>query len=69
MDDDPKAKIYRCCDPCEDMLRLLGDNDIEIEDLWDKSEMMVPNSKCLDATYHSSKLKPVQTILVEFLKR
>ena len=33
MDDDSKAKIYRCCDSCEDMLRLLGANKIEIEDL------------------------------------
>lgn len=68
MEDDPKAKVYQCCGRCEDMLRLLGANNIDIKDLWEESVMSCGESRH-NVTYPYRALKSLEVILAEFKRR
>lgn len=66
MDLDPKGKIYKCCSHCEDLRQLLNANGMDIEDLWEDSELGYSESIVQNVKYPCRKLKPLKTILAEF---
>jgi hypothetical protein len=68
MENDPKAKIYQCCGRCEDMLRLLGANNIDIKGLWEESVMSCGESRN-NVRYPYRALKSLEVILAEFKRR